>query len=149
MDTNAVATARVTAPAGPRAGNGRRIAAYLVDSVLAGIPFGLLAYNLPAVLGGVLGSMAWIGYFAALESRPSGQTVGKRLFGIRVIVFTDGLPLDLPRAVLRAVVRFVSSLGFGVGLLVGLFDGEKQAWHDVAARTVVVPTSAYPVVRAG
>jgi uncharacterized RDD family membrane protein YckC len=145
METYATTTAPTDGPAGPRAGNGRRIGAYLVDSIVAGIPLSVLLQALPAVPAVVLGVAAWIAYFALLESRPSGQTLGKRLFGIRVIVFTDGGPLDLPRAGLRAVIRFITSVGLGVGYLAGFFDREKQAWHDVAAQTVVVPTSAYPV----
>ncbi|HEX9970035.1 MAG TPA: RDD family protein, partial [Acidimicrobiales bacterium] len=79
------------------------------------------------------------------ESRPSGQTVGKRLVGIRVVVFTDGGPLDVRRAALRAALRFVESAGLGIGFLAAFFDREKQAWHDVAGQTVVVPVAHYPV----
>lgn len=132
-------------PSGPRASGGRRVGAFLVDAVLAGIPFSLLAYNLPAAVGTVLGAAVWMAYFAFQESRPSGQTVGKRLFGIRVVVFTDGGPLDMPRAALRAALRFVEWAGFGIGFLAGFFDREKQAWHDIAGQTVVVPVSDYPV----
>jgi uncharacterized RDD family membrane protein YckC len=143
-------TTMTTAPtgdeaSGPRAGGGRRIGAFLIDTVVAGVPFSLLATKLPAAVGTVLGAAVWMAYFALLESRPAGQTLGKRLFGIRVIVFTDGGPLDLPRAALRAAVRFVGSAALGIGYLVAFFDREKQAWHDVAAQTVVVPVSDYPV----
>lgn len=139
------ATAATAGPAGPRAGAGRRIGAYLVDSLLAGLPLFVLIQAVPAGPAVVLGVAAWIAYFTFLESRPAGQTLGKRLFGIRVIVFTDGGSLDLQRAALRAVVRFITSMGLGIGYLAGFFDREKQAWHDVAAQTVVVPTSSYPV----
>ena len=132
-------------PSGPRASGGRRIGAFLIDSVVAGVPFSLLAYNLPAVVGTLLGAAVWMAYFAFFESRPAGQTLGKRLLGIRVIVFTDGGPLDMQRAALRAAVRFISSAGFGIGYLAAFFDREKQAWHDVATQSVVVPVSDYPV----
>lgn len=132
-------------PSGPRASGVRRIGALVIDTVLTAVPVSLLAAGLPAAIGALLSAGVSFAYFTYLESRRAGQTVGKRLLGIRVIAFDDGGPLDLRRAALRSAMRYVSGVGLGIGLLAALFDPEKQGWHDVAAQTVVVPVSDYPV----
>lgn len=106
-----------------------------------------------AILGLLVGEVAGqglnvligAGYFIWLEGSPSGQTLGKRVLGIRVLDFDAGGPVGYGRAAIRYVGRFVSGIVFALGYLWMLWDGQKQTWHDKMATTVVVPTSAYPV----
>ena len=133
-----------TGPSGPRANFGQRLVAYLADSILLAIVYGiLLVISRPlAYAVGTLGSLAYFTYF---EGSSSGQTVGKKLLNIRVIDFTAGGPIGYGRAFVRWIGRILSGIVCLLGYLWMLWDKEKQTWHDKIATTVVVPTSAYPV----
>jgi uncharacterized RDD family membrane protein YckC len=85
------------------------------------------------------------GYFAistlyaiVLEWRWRGQTIGKRLFGLRVID-AHGLRLRLPQIALRNLLRFVDMLPFFylVGGLTAVFSRNAQRLGDMAAGTIV------------
>lgn len=144
----------------------QRVVARLVDHV--GLAFVTAMLFLPlglgaAVLGGAAGLLAGaasavlsaaltVGYFTLLESR-GGQTLGKRLLGLRVVDATGRAPA--PAAALRrnawtglgilGVVPFVGGLLGGVATLVaavtillGLAGDTRRGWHDTFAGTRVV-----------
>ncbi|HEV2069576.1 MAG TPA: RDD family protein, partial [Acidimicrobiales bacterium] len=140
-----IVTEPSTDRSGPRASFGRRLLALLLDSILLGVVGAILVFLMGDVAGQGLNVLIGAGYFIALEGSPSGQTVGKRGLGIRVLDLDAGGPVGYGRAVIRYVGRFVSGIVFAVGYLWMLWDGQKQTWHDKMATTVVVPTSAYPV----
>jgi uncharacterized RDD family membrane protein YckC len=131
-------------PSGPRANFGQRLGAYLVDVIALGvIYFILLVISRP--LAYAVGTILSLVYFTYFEGSASGQTVGKRLLGIRVIDFSSGGPIGYGRAFVRWIARILSGIVCLLGYLWMLWDKEKQTWHDKLATTVVVPTSAYPV----
>jgi uncharacterized RDD family membrane protein YckC len=133
-----------TGPSGPRASFGQRLGAYLLDVIaLAVIYFILLVISRP--LAYAVGTILSLAYFTYFEGSPSGQTIGKRLLGIRVIDFSAGGPVGYGRAFVRWIARILSGIVCLLGYLWMLWDKEKQTWHDKLATTVVVPTSAYPV----
>jgi len=96
-----------------------------------------------------IGYLVWILLFGVYEiyfhGSASGQTVGKRAVGIRVIDFATGGPIGYGRSALRWVGRLISGMFCYLGFLWMLWDKEKQTWHDKMANDVVVPTDAYPV----
>ena len=131
-------------PSGPRASFGKRLVALLIVGILVGIVTGIVeAISRP--VGGIVGLALGIAYYGYLEGSPSGQTVGKRAMGIRVIDFRSGGPIGFGRAVLRYFARILSTIPCLLGYFWMLWDGEKQTWHDKIASDVVVPTDAYPV----
>jgi uncharacterized RDD family membrane protein YckC len=75
-------------------------------------------------------------YFVISWAR-GGQTIGMRAWRLR-IVGADGGVLPWPRAVLRFVVVCVSLGALGLGFVWCLSDARKRAWHDIAARSVLV-----------
>jgi uncharacterized RDD family membrane protein YckC len=83
-------------------------------------------------------------YYWLMTYRWRGQTVGKRLVGMRVVRAEDGGPISNGQALVRALVFVVagSICGcFGVlNVLWILWDRRRQCLHDKAARTVVVKT---------
>jgi uncharacterized RDD family membrane protein YckC len=139
-------------PTGPRAGFWRRLGALFIDGLVVGVVGGVLA-GVGAALDSsaliAIGYLVWLAGFAAYEiyfhGRPSGQTVGKRALGIRVVDFATGGPIGYGRSTIRWVGRLISGLFCYLGFLWMLWDKEKQTWHDKMANDVVVPTSAYPV----
>lgn len=133
-----------TGPSGPRAGFWRRFGAALIDSIILGIPYIVLTRILDDALGSALSLGIDVAYFAYLEGGASGQTLGKRALGIRVIDFRTGGPIGYGRGAIRWVARILSALPLLLGYFWMLWDKEKQTWHDKLAGAVVVPTSAYP-----
>jgi uncharacterized RDD family membrane protein YckC len=79
-----------------------------------------------------------VGYGIVLEWRWRGQTVGKRLFGLRVID-GQGLRLQLPQIALRNLMRLIDSLPifYLIGGIAALLSRNGQRLGDLAANTVV------------
>lgn len=128
---------------GPRAGFWRRFASAFVDGFLLGIVNLILESALKGA-GIGLALLVSVAYFTSLEGGPTGQTVGKRALGIRVISLDDGGPIGYGRGFIRWIGRYVSAIVFFLGYFWMLWDKESQCWHDKFAGDVVVPVSAYP-----
>jgi uncharacterized RDD family membrane protein YckC len=124
-----------------RAGFWPRFGALIVDSLILAIPVYVLGY-LPTSLGYALSVGLSATYFTWFEGGETGQTPGKRLFGIRVVSIEDGGPLGFGRGFVRWIGRYVSSLALLIGYLWMLWDAERQCWHDKMARAVVVPAGS-------
>ena len=132
---------------------GRRIGALIVDSVLFGVIFVVVAL---ATGGGQSGHgraslhlsgtpllvylLAWFAYFTISEAT-SGQTLGKRLLRVRVVDANGSRP-SWGQAAARNLLRFVDVLP--VFYIVGLISvaatgqGRRQRVGDLAAGTRVV-----------
>lgn len=102
-----------------------------------------------ALLATVFSNSLVFAYDTVLDGGPHGQTIGRRLAGIRVIADDTGGRLGYRRAFGRSV--FTAALGFvgrfssGLGVLLllvdhlwPLFDSRRQTWHDKAVGSVVV-----------
>jgi uncharacterized RDD family membrane protein YckC len=114
-------------PSGPRAGFWTRLAAMIVDWFVLAVPTIVLFLILDVGIAYALTLIGVFAYYIVLQGGPTGQTVGKKVLNIRV------------------VVQFLLSGILYLGYLWMLWDREKQTWHDKASRSVVVPVSAYPV----
>jgi hypothetical protein len=88
--------------------------------------------------------LGWaIAYFSLLPAWWNGQTLGKRLFGLRVVELT-GKPLT-------PMLAFKRYGGYAAGMATGMFgfaqifwDGNRQAIQDKTAHTVVVDLKRAP-----
>ena len=68
----------------------------------------------------------------------NGQTLGKMVFGMRVVK-KNGARISVLDALLRNVLGYtVSQMFFMLGYIWAVGDRENQAWHDKMAGTVVV-----------
>src|SRR3954467_14188159 len=81
-------------PSGPRSGFWIRFGAALIDGLLVGVPLSIIEvvagiYSNTAARSG-LQILVFVLYFGFFEGSPSGQTVGKKVCGIRVIDFNSG-----------------------------------------------------------
>ncbi|MGI8903345.1 MAG: RDD family protein [Solirubrobacteraceae bacterium] len=139
-----MATAKQTAPSGPRAGFWPRFGEYIIDSILLGVVNLVVDLVLKGGVGIALSIILDIAYYVSLEGGPSGQTLGKRALGIRVVSFDTGGQLGYPRALIRYIGKIISGLVIFIGYLWMIWDPEKQTWHDKMASSVVVPVAAYP-----
>jgi uncharacterized RDD family membrane protein YckC len=99
----------------------------------------LISADLSEALGILAYFAAQIGYGIVCEWFWRGQTVGKRLLGLRVMD-AQGLRLQFSQVVLRNLLRFVDALpGFYlVGGVVSLLNARAQRLGDLVANTIVV-----------
>ncbi|HTE59475.1 MAG TPA: RDD family protein [Solirubrobacteraceae bacterium] len=130
---------------GPRAGFWQRFGAYLIDLIILVVPVVIVMLITNQNVANLASIVFTLAYFSYFEGGPTGQTVGKRVLGIRVIDFKVGGPIGYGRGLLRTVARYLSGIILLLGYLWMLWDPEKQTWHDKIAGTVVVPVDAYPV----
>jgi uncharacterized RDD family membrane protein YckC len=111
-------------------------AIYFIDKLTAGLR--PLNRDWEDAAKALLYFVAQIGYGIVLEWRWRGQTVGKRLFKLRVID-AQGLRLQLSQIVIRNLLRLIDSLPllYLVGGTASLFSRKYQRLGDLAANTVV------------
>jgi uncharacterized RDD family membrane protein YckC len=77
-----------------------------------------------------------ITYFVLFHGM-DGQTIGKRLLGLRV-VGAEQSPITYRQALLRYFALIVAFMPLAVGVLWILVNREKRGWHDLIAHTWVV-----------
>ncbi|MFE3758228.1 RDD family protein [Nocardia tengchongensis] len=76
--------------------------------------------------------------FLAYQEGNTGQTVGKRVVGIRVIRETTGQPIGFGMAIVRYFAHIVDNLACYLGWLWPLWDDKKQTLGDKIMGTIVV-----------
>ncbi|MBX3071683.1 MAG: RDD family protein [Thermomicrobiales bacterium] len=124
------------------ASTSKRVIAYIIDAIVVGVAvvvavFILEAIGLPDWIQGIAGFVLFYGYFSYMEGT-TGQTIGKRAMGIRVIR-TNGSPMSFDAALIRNLLRIVDSIFFGlVGLILIMVTQRKQRLGDMGASTIVV-----------
>ena len=131
------------------AGPVTRLFAWFVDflcvavlSTLIGKGAALLQWIVPDLAKGLMVVAYFtlsIGYGVALEWGWRGQTIGKRLLGLRVMD-EQGLRLHFSQILIRNLLRFVDMLPglYLVGGLACFFSRRAQRLGDFAASTIVV-----------
>ena len=133
----------------PLAGPFRRAISYLIDNLvilglmIAGIfASTLLTFGSPSGAGLILviAFALFSGYGAFCEGIFNGQTVGKKVVGIRVMT-TQGVPITGTQAVLRNLIGSVDGplpFCYLIGLSSMVLTSRFQRLGDLAAGTMVV-----------
>lgn len=146
---------------------GKRLVAYIIDAVILGVVFGVIAMILvlPTIgsiagaasedmsdseslsaIGTIVGSMGLLFvlsavggflYFTLQESSKFQGTLGKRAMKIYV---TDmkGHRLTFGGAAVRFLGRIVNGFTMSIGYLIIIFTEKKQGLHDMIASTLVL-----------
>jgi uncharacterized RDD family membrane protein YckC len=125
---------------------GRRLLAWCLDCVVAGIVFiplnpALYASANDRLLFSALAGAATVLGFACLIAFDGGQrgaTPGKRIVGIRVADADRRGPIGYRRAAIRRAGYIIGGLVFFLGWIWALFDHRRQAWHDKRADSIVI-----------
>jgi uncharacterized RDD family membrane protein YckC len=122
----------------------RRVIARAIDGLLVGAPFLIPALGLGLPLSVALVSVS-LAYFFVCEA-VWGQTLGKRIIGLRVLML-DGRPATATAVAVRTLLRLVDD--GPLGLIVFLASGKRrQRTGDLLGGTIVArPTPGLP--RAG
>jgi uncharacterized RDD family membrane protein YckC len=152
----------MTAQLGARAGpieatqvTGRRVVATLIDGLVFGVAYWLLALafsdirtegeaanwvsNLP-VWASVAYGLFVLAYFVLLEGY-LGQTLGKLATGIKVVSEATGTTPGIAPAAVRTVLRLIDGLFcYAVAFVTVLASTKRQRLGDMAAHTLVVRT---------
>ncbi len=147
------------------AGFWKRVAAYFIDSVIAGLVAGVIGGIIGATLGvaalgsggagagstqfvivqlisNLVGIVIGVAYFAGFHASASMATLGKMAVGIKV-VRSNGERISFLRGVGRYFALFVSTLTLCIGFLMAGFTERKRALHDMLCDTLVVDKWAY------
>lgn len=129
------------------AGPAPRLVAFAIDAcviiafcTLLLLPLVLFGLIDTAVMGlFLIGSfLVWWGYGATLETINNGQTLGKRVVGLRTISQT-GLSINVSQAILRNLLRAADvAPPFFPGFVAMALTRRLQRLGDLAAGTVVV-----------
>jgi uncharacterized RDD family membrane protein YckC len=134
---------------------GRRVVATLIDGLVFGVAYWLLALafgdvrtegeaanwvsNLP-VWASVAYGLFVLAYFVLLEGL-LGQTLGKLATGIKVVAEATGQAPGIAAAAIRTLLRLIDGLFcYAVAFVTVLVSGKRQRLGDMAARTLVVRT---------
>ena len=133
-----------------RADFGQRLGAFLFDLLLFLIvlmlaTFLLSSYSEKSIVSSNAMLVAFycvaillFGFNFILLAGRTGQTIGKRLVGIR-IVKEDHAPAGYVNVLLRHCVGYLlSTAGLFLGFIWVIWDPRNQGWHDKIARTIVV-----------
>ncbi|CAG7624366.1 RDD family protein [Actinacidiphila bryophytorum] len=138
----------------PLAAPGKRVLARIIDLVIVLVPAGLLDWAAGGVNGNDFsyGRSAIGGVFTAAlgflyewwMTQSTGQTVGKKLMGLRAAMLSDGSVPPQNAAAARAAILWVPAFCCScfwfliIGITVAFDKPYKQGLHEKAARTVVV-----------
>ncbi|MER7400831.1 RDD family protein [Streptomyces sp. NPDC000151] len=96
--------------------------------------------------------VSWVGILAMIvavvlqlrsEGR-TGQTVGKKVLGIRAIRERDGQMLGVGLALGRRLLQFLNNVVFGLGWWWAIWDVRSQTFADKITSVVVVRADAAP-----
>jgi uncharacterized RDD family membrane protein YckC len=132
---------------------GRRVLATLIDGLIFGVAYWLLALafgdirtegeaanwvsNLP-VWTSIAYGLFVIGYYILLEGY-LGQTIGKMATGIKVVSEATGQAPGIAAAAIRTVLRIIDGLfSYLVAFITVLASAKRQRLGDMAAHTLVV-----------
>jgi uncharacterized RDD family membrane protein YckC len=129
----------------------QRVGAYLIDSLIAGIP-GFLALILfspdanqtvsgASVLVSSLLYLVSLGitvYNRYILAGRTGQSWGKQVLNLRLLRMQDGQPMGGGMAFVRDLAHILDALPCYIGFLFPLWDARRQTFADKIMSTVVI-----------
>jgi uncharacterized RDD family membrane protein YckC len=130
------ATPQWTGP--PLASWGQRAGAALIDYLVPGIVIGII-FQISRPLGLILdlGFLVFV-IWNLIQQGNTGQTVGKKQMGIKLLREQDGQVVGPGLSIGRAFVHIVDSLPCYIGWLFPLWDPKRQTLADKILHTVVI-----------
>jgi uncharacterized RDD family membrane protein YckC len=128
-------------PAAAYANWGQRAGAYLIDVVPVWILvfIGVITRSFILYVLFVLASLAWVIYNRWIQMGNTGQSLGKKQLGIRLVKESTGEPIGAGMAFVRDICHFVDSIICYIGWLFPLWDAKRQTLADKIVGTVVIP----------
>lgn len=138
-------------PPNPYASWIKRVAAYLIDSLLVTVAYfpAFIGMIVAAgdgsdaagvgltVVGGVLALVVFV-WNTCLRAGRTGYSVGKSVLGIKLVGDESRTPIGPGRAFLRYLCHVVDAIPLYLGYLWPLWDAKRQTFSDKIMRTVVL-----------
>lgn len=116
----------------------QRASGALIDYVIPSFVAALIwTVNRPLGLIANLGVLGWIVYQMVQQGK-TGQSIGKRQAGIKLVSEATGQPIGAAMSVGRYFLHLIDSLACYIGWLFPLWDTKRQTFADKILRTVVV-----------
>jgi uncharacterized RDD family membrane protein YckC len=113
--------------------------AFLIDTFLVSVFAALILGGQATLTKVVLVTLAAEFVYFSVSEGVFGTTLGKRLFGLRVVRAADGRPCGPLAAVVRTLLRLVDNILFSVpGITAIISSPRRQRLGDRAAKTLVV-----------
>ena len=118
---------------------------YLIVAVIVGAIFGAIS----SVLGLLVSLLLYIVAFGYLmlqmvKQGNTGQTIGKKIVGLKVISEATGQPIGPGMSIARYFAHIVDSIICYIGWLFPLWDAKKQTIADKLLGTVVITVPKQP-----
>ncbi|MFE9447227.1 RDD family protein [Streptomyces sp. NPDC006739] len=121
---------------------GQRFLGTLVDGLVFLVPYILVIVgkNNAALMG--VGAIALIALaiWQLIQEGRTGQTVGKKAMGIRLVKEATGEPLGVGMAFVRRLAHFLDSLACYLGWLWPAWDSKRQTFADKVCGSIVIRT---------
>jgi len=125
---------------------GSRVGSFLIDGLI-GAAIYIVGILLGAVIGGAVGglllALGFIGGFAFqiwnwVQQGKTGQTIGKKQLGTRLVRESDGQVVGAGLSVGRGFLHIVDGIPLYLGYLWPLWDEKKQTFADKIVQTLVI-----------
>lgn len=130
---------QVVAPAPRYAGFWLRLGAWVIDSFVLGLLYGIIAWilKIPDKATNAIGFLLFWPVFALFESSAWQGTPGKKALGL-VVTDLQGRRISFGKASGRYFGKWLSAVILGIGFLMVAFTDRKQGLHDKLAGTLVL-----------
>jgi len=125
---------------------GSRVGSFLIDGLI-GAAIYIVLFVLGAIIGGAVGGLlvvlGFIGGFAFqiwnwVQQGKTGQTIGKKQLGTRLVRESDGQVVGAGLSVGRGFLHIVDGIPLYLGYLWPLWDEKKQTFADKIVQTLVI-----------
>ncbi|MFJ5301410.1 RDD family protein [Streptomyces sp. NPDC088350] len=126
----------------PYANWGQRFLGTLVDGLVFLVPYIIVIVGRGNGLLLAIGGLALIGLaiWQLIQEGRTGQTVGKKALGIRLVRESDGQPLGVGMAFVRRLAHILDSLACYIGWLWPAWDAKRQTFADKVCGSIVIRT---------
>ncbi|MGC9535348.1 RDD family protein [Streptomyces sp. UG1] len=126
----------------PYAHWGLRFAGTLVDMLVFAVPYilvgvGVANRNSALMIVGYIVIFGIAIWQLIMEGR-TGQTLGKKALGIRLVKEATGQPMGVGMAFVRRLAHFLDGIACYIGYLWPLWDAKKQTFADKVCSSIVI-----------
>ncbi|WP_369189821.1 RDD family protein [Streptomyces sp. R08] len=121
---------------------GQRFLGTLVDGLIFLVPYILIIVSQGKGVLLAIGAIIIIGIaiWQLIQEGKTGQTVGKKALGIRLVRESDGQPLGVGMAFVRRLAHFLDSIACYLGWLWPAWDAKRQTFADKVCGSIVIRT---------
>lgn len=140
---------------------GKRAASWILDGLIAGVPYFVLSviasimtgFSYSSGIAALAGILTFLGYLAMLavwvwnygyKQGTTGMSFGKSILKLRLVDENTGAPLGFGTSVVRWLAHVIDGAICYIGFLFPLWDAKRQTIADKIMHTVVLDVSSDP-----